>query len=61
MLFTVPSTGGFKKTILFSGFKNPYKKQETRKLESEKKPETLTGMPFKNSISVPEIRIRQAC
>jgi hypothetical protein len=30
MLFTVPSTGGKKKkenhTVLFSGFKNPYKK-----------------------------------
>jgi hypothetical protein len=36
LLFTVPSTGGFKKkTILFSGFKNPYKKiSKTRKLES---------------------------
>jgi hypothetical protein len=35
MLFTAPSTGGFKKTILFSGFKNPYKKiSKTRTLES---------------------------
>jgi hypothetical protein len=35
MLFTVHSTGGLKKTILFSGFKNPYKKiRKTRKLET---------------------------
>jgi hypothetical protein len=35
MLFALFSTGGFKKTILFSGFKNPYKKIcETRKLKS---------------------------
>ncbi len=36
MLFTVPSIGGFlKKTIIFSGFKNPHKKiRETSKLES---------------------------
>jgi hypothetical protein len=36
MLLTVPSIlVDFKKTILFSGFKNPYKKiHETRKLES---------------------------
>jgi hypothetical protein len=37
MLFTVPSTGGcyLRKTILFSGFKNPFKNiLETRKLVS---------------------------
>ncbi len=36
MLLIVLFTGGFlKKTILFSGFKNPFKKiRETRKLES---------------------------
>jgi hypothetical protein len=30
MLFTVPSTGGFSKTILYSGFKNPYKRIQTK-------------------------------
>ncbi len=35
MLFTVPSTSGFKKNPYSSGFKNPYKKiRETRKIES---------------------------
>ncbi len=37
MLFTVPSTGELKKTVLYFGFKNPYKKiRETGKLKSEK-------------------------
>jgi hypothetical protein len=36
MIYTVPSTGGFlKKTILFSGFRNPYEKSaEISKFES---------------------------
>jgi hypothetical protein len=65
MLFTVPSTGGFKENhtvLFFSGFKNPHKKiHETRKLESQKlkseKPRVYAQKPqqkmsFKNSISV---------
>ncbi len=35
MLFTVPTIGRFTEIMLFSGFKNPYKKiRVTRKLES---------------------------
>jgi hypothetical protein len=35
MLFTVPYTGGFyRKTILFSGFKSPYKKSKKKENSS---------------------------